>query len=144
MPFFKKREQNFKEINTRVTDAERVKMPPKVEATIVIQKCPVNKGLLGVRIEKKPDKKWYCVWNFPISDARAQRENYSSQSVQGEVLIADEYKGCPYCGARYFVQCGQCHKLSCYKSTAECTCSWCDNHMTNITTGGLNLKGGDF
>ena len=34
-------------------DEQRLAMPPKVEATIVVQKCPTSKKLLGVRLQKK-------------------------------------------------------------------------------------------
>ena len=45
-----------KEVETTIQkDERRLAMPPKVEATIVVQKCPSSKKLLGVRIQKKED-----------------------------------------------------------------------------------------
>lgn len=129
---------------TKSRDKKRLEMPPKVEATIMLQKCPSNKKLLGVRIQKKSDGKWYTVWNFPIDDNRAKSENYGSDTIKGDVYTDDEYAGCPYCGARYFVQCGQCKKITCLKGNEPVTCAWCGNYMTNFSYGTLDLRGGDI
>ena len=45
-----------KEVESTIQkDERRLAMPPKVEATIVVQKCPSSKKLLGVRIQKKEE-----------------------------------------------------------------------------------------
>ena len=105
-----------KEVETTIQkDERRLAMPPKVEATIVVQKCPSSKKLLGVRIQKKEDGYWYSVWNFPLEEKRANHENYDENKIEGAVYIDKDYKGCPFCGQKGFVQCGQCGKLSCHE-----------------------------
>lgn len=127
----------------RQRDERRMAMPPKVEATIILQKCPSSKKLLGVRIQKKNDGKWYKVWSFPLEEKRARRESYDDNQINAAVYIGEEYKGCPYCGKRGFVQCGKCHKISCHDGSAT-TCPWCGNIMTQFKTGNLDLHGGDL
>lgn len=124
-------------------DQRRLAMPVRPEATIVLQKCPTSKKLLGVRIQKKNNGKWYTVWSFPLDESRAHRENYDDNQINDVVYIGDEYKGCPYCGKQAFVQCGQCHKLSCHDGSAT-TCPWCGNRMTQFSSGEFDLHGGDL
>ena len=72
-----------KEVETTIQkDERRLAMPPKVEATIVVQKCPSSKKLLGVRIQKKEDGYWYSVWNFPLEEKRANHENYDENKIE--------------------------------------------------------------
>ena len=75
-----------KEVESTIQkDERRLAMPPKVEATIVVQKCPSSKKLLGVRIQKKEDGYWYSVWNFPLEEKRANHENYDENKFEGAV-----------------------------------------------------------
>ncbi len=124
-------------------DEQRLAMPPKVEATIVVQKCPTSKKLLGVRLQKKNDGCWYAVWNFPLEEKRAQHENYADNKIEGAVYLDREYKGCPYCGKTGFVQCGSCQKLSCHDGSST-VCPWCGNVMNQFHAGNLKLNGGDI
>ncbi len=58
-----------KEVETTIQkDERRLAMPPKVEATIVVQKCPSSKKLLGVRIQKK--ERWILVLRVEFSPRR--------------------------------------------------------------------------
>ena len=52
----------------------------------------------------------------------------SGPSVTGALSMADEYRGCPSCGADNIVRCGQCHQLGCWDSTwPEFACACCGN-----------------
>lgn len=45
-----------------------------------------------------------------------------------QVDVADEYAGCPRCGARAFVQCGSCRELACWNAAETYfTCPTCAN-----------------
>ncbi|MGN8888068.1 hypothetical protein [Blautia sp. HCP28S3_G10] len=113
------------------------------EAKIAICKCKESKKLYGVRFEKDGDG-WKYTWAFPIKEDVARREGYDTTTMVGMIHPDEEYPGCPYCGRRTFVVCGDCHKLSCNIVVGNTfTCDWCgmtgtisDYEGEGISSGG--------
>ncbi len=117
-----------------------------MEAVVILEKCSKNRRAFGVRTQKMEDGDWWRTWAFPIDENRARSEGYDLTPIQGNLYRLEEYPGCPYCGAYNFVQCGRCHKISCWNGEKALTCPWCENHMTNIITATdkFELSGGDL
>jgi predicted RNA-binding Zn-ribbon protein involved in translation (DUF1610 family) len=67
------------------------------------------------------------------------------QRIDAAFGTAEDYPGCPGCGADGFVRCGQCRKLGCWDDSWELfTCPRCGNsgrvtgeidHLSDLGTG---------
>lgn len=117
-----------------------------MEAAIILAKCPKRKIAYGMRTQKMNDGDWWRTWAFPINEKRAHSEGYDETQVLGNLFATAEYPGCPYCGAKGFVQCNKCKKIACYSGEKSLICPWCGNLMDNITTATekFSLSGGDI
>ena len=117
-----------------------------MEAAIILAKCSKQKKTYGIRTEKMSDGDWWRTWAFPISDRRAKNEGYDNTPILGNMYATKDFPGCPYCGAKSFVQCGKCRKISCWKGESSLPCNWCGNYLNNITTATskFSLFGGDY
>ena len=114
------------------------------EATVALCKCGETHKIYGVRFEKIADRHWKYTWAFPMKEASAQREGYDATMITGAIEPDEEYPGCPYCGAKYFVICS-CGKLNCNIVSGNVfTCNWCgmSGMITNYDGGGFQ-GGGD-
>ena len=116
-----------------------------MEATVILAKCSKAKRTYGIRIQKMEDGDWHRTWAFPVDEKRACNEHYDETSVQGNLRATEKYPGCPYCGTKGFVQCGSCHKISCWNGESRMTCPWCGNDMVDIApaTKKFDVSGGD-
>jgi len=95
------------------------------EATVVIGTCQKHKQVFGIRAEKVK-KEWHFNWAFPMDARTAKRERYDTTIVSGNILLDDEYPGCPYCKDNGFVHCGNCGKISCWdRKTMKFKCPVC-------------------
>lgn len=95
------------------------------EARIALCKCKESKKIYGVRFEKV-DGGWKYTWAFPVKSDTARREGYESTVLTGNLILDPNYNGCPYCGTKYFVVCGDCQRLNCNVGvTDRVTCDWC-------------------
>ena len=79
-----------------------------MNASVVLIRCPRNKGVFGARTQQMNDGDWWRTWAFAIDENRAKREGYDLEKVKGNLYCTDEYPGCPYCGTKSFVQCNKC------------------------------------
>lgn len=95
----------------------------KVNARVMLAKCSYNK-LYGIRVEQN-ENKWLMTWAFPLDEKKAHSEGYNKTQLTGDFEPAEKYNGCPYCGAKYFVLCGSCGKISCYNNEKKVKCNWC-------------------
>lgn len=99
-------------------------MIDKMEARIALCKCKEGGRIYGVRFEKAGDN-WKYTWAFPVKEASAKRENYDKTKIVGNLVVGQDYPGCPFCKTMDFVVCN-CGKLSCHNGgTAQFTCNWC-------------------
>ena len=96
------------------------------EATVLVAKCQNNKKPYGIRMEKKVDGKWHCTWAFKITEKAASIEKYKDEIISGEVVLDQEYPGCPYCGFGGWFTCN-CGKVTCWDGTQNIPCAWCGN-----------------
>lgn len=117
-----------------------------MEATVLLAKCGKKNQTYGIRAQKMDDQDWWRTWAFPINEHRARREGYDRTIVTGNLYHTEEYPGCPFCGAKNFVQCNKCHRISCWSGESRLECPWCGNDMSNIVTATekFNLSGGDI
>lgn len=99
-------------------------MEEKMEAKVILMKCPETKKVYGVRIEKY-EGDWYRTWAFPLDSRKAAHEGYDREKITGNLYPADEYPGCPYCKSVKFITCGTCGKLSCDSGKKVVQCPWC-------------------
>lgn len=117
-----------------------------MEVNILLIQCPSHHTAFGVRIQKMEDGDWWRTWAFPIKPRQAQNEGYDETQVKGTLKATKEYPGCPHCGARGFVQCCSCMKISCWRGEETLVCPWCKTKMTSIasTTSKFDVTGGKF
>lgn len=115
-----------------------------MKAEVILMKCPEAGRPYGVRAEERYGD-WFRTWAFPIDEKRARSEGFDRNEVKGSLDAADEYNGCPYCGAKKFVVCGRCGKLSCWNKEERITCAWCGlTGNVETTTGDVSVKGGGY
>ena len=117
-----------------------------MEATVILAKCPKKKLMYGMRTQKMSDGDWWRTWAFPIDERRANNEGYDAAKIQGNLYQTEGYPGCPYCGTFQFVQCGSCHRISCWNGETRLKCGWCGIVMDSIvtTTDKFDVSGGDM
>lgn len=116
-----------------------------VNAQVILVKCKTSKKLFGARIEEMQNKSWLMNWAFPISDDIAQNEGFDKTTLTADVYIAEEYPGCPTCGAGNIVRCSQCGKLTCYDNEPSFNCAWCSKVITTVKFDvPVELSTGDF
>lgn len=117
-----------------------------MEAAVILAKCPKKKKLYGMRVQKMSDGDWWRTWAFPVEEKRAHKEGYDMTRVQGSLYYTKEYKGCPYCEAKSFVQCSGCSKIFCWNGEEQMTCPWCNGKLGSIvtTTEKFHVSGGDI
>ncbi len=116
-----------------------------VNAQIVLMRCKTNKKLSGIRIEQTENGSWKMNWAFPINEEIARNEGFDKTNLTADIYIDNEYPGCPICGAKGFVRCGSCGKLTCYDNEISLNCAWCSNFMDNITESDeFDLSVGDY
>ncbi len=114
-------------------------------ATIVMAVCQRSKKPFAIRAEKI-QKDWHFTWAFSIDEKRAKREGYDSTTIKGNIVLDNEYPGCPHCKNSYFVVCGNCNKIGCYNGKdSTYKCPECDNKGELTYTDEFdNIKGGGF
>ncbi len=117
-----------------------------IEAAVITAKCSKGKQTYGIRIQKMEDGDWWRTWAFPIDEKRASKESYDATKAQGNLYVTEGYPGCPYCGTKGFVQCGSCHKLSCWNGESRLVCPWCGSEMKEIVSAKekFDVSGGDI
>ena len=114
----------------------------KKEATIALCKCKETHKIYGVRFEKTSTSSWKYTWAYPIKEAVAKREGYDGTVIIGDIEPDDEYPGCPYCGAKFFVVCS-CGKLNCNVGNVKrFICEWCGLSGALIEYDGFGIKSG--
>jgi hypothetical protein len=113
------------------------------EARIAMCKCRETKKAYGVRFERYRDG-WKYTWAFPIKESVAKREKYDETMLKGNLYQDEDYPGCPYCGTKGFVICGQCDGLMCNNFGSEpFKCEWCGSEGgTMVDYDGSGFKSG--
>ncbi len=113
------------------------------EAVIVLCKCGEAHKTFGIRAERTAQNEWTFTWAFPIKEASVKREGYDHTSIKGDLLFAEEYPGCPYCGSSNYTLCSDCGHLNCTVTKNNLfTCEWCGNKGTVGRYNGENISAG--
>lgn len=95
------------------------------EAVVVLCKCGKVHKTYGIRTEKLSGKRWNMTWAFPMKESTGKREGYDKVSVSGDIVMTDEYPGCPYCSQKNITVCS-CGHISCTITRGGIfTCEWC-------------------
>lgn len=98
-----------------------------MEASVVLFKCKTGKPF-GARVERGADGDWHRTWAFEVDERTIQGEGYDKTeitSISSFLPETPEYPGCPYCGAKGFIYCHVCHKLTCWTGESYAACQWC-------------------
>jgi hypothetical protein len=120
------------------------KMFPEIEAKVVLCRCPVNKKLFGIRVERQ-GRIWLMTWSFKIDETRARREGYDRELITGLIAPAQNYPGCPYCGVNRLAVC-ICGRVFCWRSeTNRAACPWCGLESEyGRQEGEITIEGGNL
>lgn len=104
-----------------------------LDITIVPAYCQrSHEHLFGIRTEKM-DGVWVMNWAFKMTPRHAANEKYLNNSIGGQIAIANEYPGCPYCGTKGFYQCPNCSKIVCCETTeTQVTCPSCGSKLSLV------------
>jgi len=125
--------------------------PSRINAKVVLCKCPKNKRVYGMRIEQQGND-WVRTWAFKVDEERAKHEGFDTESTRGTMRPTPDYPGCPYCGGMGLAQCS-CGKVFCWSGGGgtethsemkRATCPWCGQSGEYFVTEKINLQGGDL
>jgi len=122
------------------------------KCAVVLAKCQKTKDNFGVRMEHQVQKidnrdvpVWTTTWAYKIKkDADVQSSGASSQlNLEGDVFIlSDSYPGCPYCGNKRLMQCGECHRTFCAgEDQSTIVCPWDNKTLYGVRDGIKKIDG---
>ena len=95
-------------------------------AEVMLCKCPTTGKTFGIRVEKIDFDLWLQTWAFPVDEMIAKREGYKTSLIIGKITSSNDYPGCPYCGSRNWIHCGNCNNLTDDNHGAvKFKCGWC-------------------
>lgn len=114
------------------------------DAFAIMAICPEARRPYGITVDNAGIGHYVFHWAFSIDKDKAHREGYDEKSVSGTVSLDDNYPGCPYCGSKNFLFCGNCGSVICYHGQSKVTCPKCGftGEVTSIEN--VNLKGGGY
>lgn len=93
---------------------------------VVMGRCCRSSEGFGMRFEGRSWQQWEANWAFPIQERLARKEGYDQSEIKGNILLANEYPGCPYCGNASVIRCARCERVSCYDGQLHtASCGWC-------------------
>lgn len=95
------------------------------EAVVVLCKCGKAHKTYGIRTEKLYGKRWDMTWAFAMKESTGKREGYDKVSVSGDIMMTNEYPGCPYCGQKNITVCSCGHICCTITHGGIFTCEWC-------------------
>lgn len=114
------------------------------EAFAIMAMCPEARKPYGITVDKGDGNNYVFHWAFPIDKEKAHREGYDAKSVHGTISYDAGFPGCPYCGSRNYVFCGNCGGVVCYHGQRRFTCPICGYSGTVTYSESVDLKGGGF
>lgn len=117
--------------------------PISKEAFAVLAECEETRKPFGITIDPR-GRDLRFIWAFKIDRSKAQREGFTSHSVNGVISLDANFNGCPHCGSKQFYICGGCNTIVCWHGQERVTCPHC--HQTGILQAveSINLKGGGY
>ena len=114
------------------------------DAFAILAMCPESKRTYGITVDSAGGNHYVFHWAFPIDKDKAHREGFDVKSVKGTVTTDIDYPGCPYCGSKSFVFCGNCGSVICYHGQKRVSCPKCGftGEVTNVEE--VDLRGGCY
>lgn len=80
-------------------------------------------GTVTLAVFARTESGWALIESHPAgADAGAIA---AGRELAGEFTVADSFAGCRQCGARSFIVCGACDKLSCWQGSGASVCGYC-------------------
>jgi len=113
-------------------------------AFAVIARCPNSGQMYGITVDETGPDEYSFIWTFKVTQQQAERENYTSNTVHGEVLHDDNFPGCPYCGetSHFFCHCGNVQCCPSDDTWARCMkCGW-EGEIHHATEFDITSNGG--
>lgn len=111
------------------------------QAFAVMAQCSETKQPFGITVDPQGHV-MKLVWAFKMSAQQGHRERFDERHVSGSIALDPNFPGCPYCGSKQFVVCGNCGTVSCYHGQELFTCPSCGIRSTVEQTESIDLKGG--
>jgi len=117
---------------------------PKRDEMVIMGTCQQTKRPFGITVEKQ-GKDYVFTWAFKINEKSVKREGFDKNKVSGNIFMAEEYPGCPHCGALSWFQCGKCKQFVCMTYDQKIVrCPKCGNEGEVIAADKFDLSGGDL
>ena len=114
------------------------------DAFAILAVCPETKKTYGITVDKAGSNHYVFHWAFPIDKDKAHREGYDVKTVHGAVSSDADYPGCPYCGSKNYVFCGNCGSVICYHGQRRVTCPSCGFSGDVTSVESVDLRGGGY
>ena len=123
------------------------------KCAVILAKCQKTKNNYGVRMEQQIQKinhrdvpVWMATWTYKIkTDADARSSGASSQqNLQGDLfLLSDSFPGCPHCGSKKLLQCGECRRTFCSSDNqSTIVCPWDNKKLAGVRDGVSSVGAG--
>lgn len=96
-----------------------------MNAEVLLGRCRLGRGAIGLRVEERGDAVWHITWSFPLDEKRARREGYERRVINGTIGVDSEVVCCARCEAKSIVKCGSCGKVTCWAGGPTSKCLWC-------------------
>lgn len=117
---------------------------PKRDEMVIMAACQQTKRPFGITARRE-DRDYVFQWAFKLNTETAKREGFEKNKVSGNIFNADEYPGCPHCGAQTWFQCGKCKKFICMSPEQKVVrCPLCGNEGEVVVADNFDLNGGDL
>lgn len=117
---------------------------PKREEMVIMAVCQKTSRPFGITA-RKVERDFVFQWAFKLSAESAKREGFDRNKVSGNIFNADEFPGCPHCGAQTWFQCGRCGKFVCMDGEQKIVrCPACGNEAEVVVSDSFDLSGGDL
>lgn len=113
------------------------------DAFAVMAACEETKQPFGITVDRISQRQYKFVWAFKIDKEKAHREGYDARNVTSNVVLDENYPGCPYCGSKEFYICS-CGKIVCYHGQRIVTCPSCGQRGRITSVSEINLTGGGY
>ena len=114
------------------------------KAFATLAACEKTKRFWGITVDEEGPRIYRFVWSFKIDKNKAKREGYDSTRVNGDVILDDEYPGCPYCGEKRFYVCERCGAVVCWHGSSIVTCPNCRSTGEIEYVETVDIKGGGY
>ena len=91
----------------------------------MLARCQQGLGAYGIRVEEGHGV-WLATWTFPVDESKFARSGYGQDvRINSGLTLGNPFRGCPFCEANSFVQCGGCRHFTCYQDGNETWhCGW--------------------